>query len=73
MKSRKTGTVLRLVKYMLRYKWGLLLAIGLTIGSNLFALWGPELSGKAIDAIQPGEGLVDFATVYRFAGLMAVF
>ena len=73
MRSKKTGTVLRLLKYMMGYKWGLLLAVCLTVGSNLFALWGPELSGKAIDAIQPGKGLVDFATVYRFAGLMAVF
>ena len=73
MKKSKTNTVLRLLKYMMRHGWGLLLAIGLTVGSNLFALWGPELSGKAIDAIQPGEGLVDFATVYHFAGLMAVF
>ena len=73
MRSKKTGTVLRLLKYMMGYKWGLLLAVCLTVGSNLFALWGPELSGKAIDVIQPGKGLVDFATVYRFAGLMAVF
>ena len=72
-KTKKTNTVLRLLRYMAHHAWGLLLAVALTIGSNLFALWGPELSGKAIDAIQPGRGLVDFAAVRHFAGLMAVF
>ena len=37
MKQTKTNTVLRLLKYMLRHGWGLLLAVALTIGSNLFS------------------------------------
>ena len=73
MKRSKAGTVLRLLKYMMNHAWGLLLAVGLTIGSNLLALLGPKLSGRAIDAIEPGVGLVDFATVRYFAGLMALF
>ena len=40
MKKGKTGTVLRLLKYMSQHFWGLLLAVGLTMGSNLFALLG---------------------------------
>ena len=72
-KSNKTGTVLRLLKYMMGHAWGLLLAVALTIGSNMFALLGPKLSGKAIDAIELGVGRVDFATVRHFALLMAVF
>ena len=72
-KSNKTGTVLRLLKYMMGHAWGLLLAVALTIGSNMFALLGPKLSGKAIDAIELGAGRVDFATVRHFALLMAVF
>ncbi len=71
--KNKQNTVLRLLRYMMGYKWGLLLAVALTIGSNLLALWGPELSGKAIDAIEPGAGLVQMATVYHFAKLMAIF
>ena len=73
MKRNKTGTVLRLLKYMMGHAWGLLLAVALTIGSNLLALLGPKLSGRAIDAIEPGAGLVDFAAVRYFAGLMALF
>ncbi len=71
--KNKQNTVLRLLKYMMGYKWGLLLAIGLTMASNLLYLRGPELSGKAIDAIEPGAGLVQMETVYHFAGLMALF
>lgn len=71
--NKKCGTLLRLCKYLMRYKWGLLLAVLLTVGSNLFALVGPELSGRAIDAIQPGKGLVQMEVVRYFAGRMALF
>ena len=71
-KNRK-GTILRLGRYMMQYKYLMLLAFGLTIGSNLLALVGPMLSGFAIDAIEPGIGRVDFARVFYYAGLMAVF
>ena len=71
--NKKRGTLLRLCKYLMRYKWGLLLAVLLTVGSNLFALVGPELSGRAIDAIQPGKGLVQMEVVRYFAGRMALF
>lgn len=71
--NKKRGTLLRLCKYLMRFKWGLLLAVLLTVGSNLFALVGPELSGRAIDAIQPGKGLVQMEVVRYFAGRMALF
>ena len=45
--NKKRGTLLRLCKYLMRYKWGLLLAVLLTVGSNLFSLVGPELSGPS--------------------------
>lgn len=50
-----------------------LAAISLTVGSNLLALVGPSLSGKAIDAIQPGPGAVVFRQVFYYCGLMALF
>ena len=71
--NKKRGTLLRLCKYLMRYKWGLLLAVLLTVGSNLFALVGPELSGRAIDAIEPGKGLVQMEVVRYFAGRMVLF
>lgn len=69
----KQYTLSRLGKYLFQYKWLLLLAILLTVGSNLFALIGPMLSGYAIDAIEPGEGLVEFHRVFYYAAWMVVF
>ena len=54
----KKGTLLRLGGYLMRYKWHLAGAMALTVGSNLFALIGPLLSGYAVDAIEPGPGKV---------------
>lgn len=71
-KNRK-GTILRLGRYMMQYQYWVLLALGLTVASNLLALMGPMLSGYAIDAIEPGIGKVDFARVFYYAALMVVF
>lgn len=73
MRRSKRYTLSRLGSYLLRYKGLLLLAVVLTLGSNLFALIGPMLSGYAIDAIEPGAGKVIFERVFYYAGLMAVF
>ncbi len=58
---------------MIQYKWLLLLAVIMTVGSNLLALVGPMLSGYAIDAIEPGMGKVEFSRVFHYAGWMAAF
>lgn len=73
-KPKDTRYVLRrLWSYVYRHKWMLLLAIVLTIASNLLALIGPMLSGYAIDAIQPGKGRVVFKTVFHYAFYMILF
>ncbi len=70
----KTSHILkRLWKYLYAYKWRLLLALILCIGSNVLSLIGPKLSGLAIDAIKPGGGQVDFPVVFRYATLMIIF
>ncbi len=63
----------RLLRYMANFKFHLLLALVLAVSSNLLALVGPSLSGKAVDAIALGKGNVDFKTVWYYAGLMIVF
>lgn len=73
LKKPKQYTLSRLGKYLFRYKWLLFLAILLTVGSNLFALIGPMLSGYAIDAIEPGKGSVEFDRVFYYAAWMAGF
>lgn len=66
-------TLKRLWKYLFMYKWRLILALVLTIVTNMFALIGPLLSGKAIDAIDMPVGEVVFEDVYFYAMLMILF
>lgn len=73
-KPKDTKYVLnRLWYYVFQYKWLLALAILLTITSNMLALLGPMLSGWAIDAIEPGKGLVVFKNVFYYAAWMIFF
>ncbi len=71
-KSDRRAVAVRLAKYFMRYKFSVLFAFFLMLGSNLFALLGPLLTGKAINAIDLEEG-VDFAAVTQYCILMAVF
>lgn len=73
MKGSKKYTIFRLGRYMMQYRWLLLLALFLTIGSNLFSLIGPMLSGYAIDAIEPGFQKVEFQKVFYYIILMIGF
>ena len=66
-------TVLKLGQYMWQYKWLLALALICTLGSNLFSLIGPKLTGLSIGAIEMGKGAVDFEKVFYYAGWMALF
>ena len=73
-KKLNIGSVLlRLWRYMGRNSLLLVLALFLCLSSSLLALYGPKLSGEAINAIELGVGKVDFDTVLRCAVLMAVF
>jgi len=72
-KPPKKYLLIRLWRYLSRYY--LLLTVGflLMLLSNVLALFGPKLSGKAIDAIGIRAGGVDFEKVFYYAGWMAVF
>ena len=72
-KKPRKGVLIRLGKYIWHFKWLMLLALILTIGSNSFALVGPTLSGKAIDCIGTEAGKVDFKGVGHYALLMLLF
>ncbi len=70
--TNKKAAMVRLLRYFLSYKWRVLAAFLLMVGSNLFALLGPWLSGAAIDAIDLETG-VDFAAVGTYCLWMAIF
>ena len=63
----------RLWSYLGRNRRLLVLAILLSVSSSLLGLYGPKLSGQAINAIDVPAGQVDFSTVFRCAGLMVTF
>lgn len=69
----KRGTMKKLAVYMLQYKYYLLLALLLTVASNLFSLIGPMISGYAIDAIGSEPGHVNFQKVFYYAGWLVGF
>lgn len=71
--KNKKSVLLRLGKYLYDDKWRLLLAIVLTVISNLLALVGPMLSGFAIDSIEPGKDAVIFEKVFYYASWMILF
>ena len=63
---------LRLWRYVGRNRILVVLALLLSLFSSVLALWGPKLSGRAINAIELGTGKVDFDTVWQCAALMVV-
>ena len=65
--------LLRLWRYMGRNRMLVILALLLSVSSSLLSLYGPKLSGEAINAIEAGPGKVDFDIVWRCAALMALF
>ena len=64
--------LIRFWRYLGKNRGLILLAMLLSISSSLLALYGPTLSGDAINAITETE-TVDFDTVFRCVGLMIVF
>ena len=63
------GTTLRILKYVMSYRYVVLALLMLTLLSNVGNLLGPTFAGKAIGAAV-GEGQVDFDTVAFYAGCM---
>ncbi|MBR5871778.1 MAG: ABC transporter ATP-binding protein [Clostridia bacterium] len=71
--AQRIRVIRRLGGYMLRYKPLIALILLLMMTSNILSLIGPTLSGAAIDAIEPGQGKVDFPSVFLYCGLMLIF
>ena len=68
------GTLLRIVRYLMAYRWLVLLFLVFAFLSNVGNLMGPRFAGKAIGAAEAGfrqgPGHVDMALVTRYALLM---
>lgn len=74
VKKADKGYILRrLWGYLARHKIIIFLCIALVVTSNILALWGPSLSGKAIDAIGTEKGGANFELVGQYTTLMIIF
>ncbi len=71
-KPAKAALLRRFWAYLGRNRLLLILALLLSSASSLLSLYGPKLSGQAINAIDLGAGQVDFDTVIRCAVWMAL-
>lgn len=68
----KKAAFIRLAGYLFRHGWYVAAAFVLMLASNLLALLGPSLSGKALNAIDLGKGNVDMDTVIHNVILMVI-
>ncbi|MCL2478777.1 MAG: ABC transporter ATP-binding protein/permease [Treponema sp.] len=71
-KAQIMKTIVRLWHYLSVYRLRIVVVIFLTVVSNLLALLGPMLSGRAIDAMV-GQGKVDFHLVFFYCYWMILF
>ena len=71
-KLNKGAILKRLWKYLGRNRFLMLFALIFSISSSVLALYGPKLSGEALDAIGLATG-VDFGIVTRCITLMIIF
>ncbi len=63
----------RLWNYLFKFRVLLIIALVLTIGSNILALLGPKLTGLIMDEIDKGANNIDFNNIYYYALLMGLF
>lgn len=71
-KAPRKYLLFRLWHYLGRYYFLIAAGLVLMLLSNVLALFGPKLSGKAIDAIGNRAGGVDFERVFYYVGWMVV-
>ena len=71
--KNKKYTFKRLWNYLFKFRFLLILALILTIASNIIALFGPKLTGLIMDEIDMGESNINFSNIYYYAGLMILF
>ena len=64
------GTLRRIIRYLMAYRYLVLLFLIFAFLSNVGNLMGPRFAGKAIGATEAGAGQVDFGVVKHYALLM---
>ena len=70
-KKNTKGTIVRLLKYLSKNKWFIVLALITTVSGNYLSLLIPRYTGYAIDAIGVNQ-TVDFGKVFYYCRWMLV-
>lgn len=71
-KAKKLHTLKRILTYIWKRPWWFIIAVALAVISNIMALFGPMLSGLAIDQLKLGKGRVYFEGVFYYAMWMLI-
>ena len=71
--KNKKYTFKRLWNYLFKFRILLIIALILTILSNLLQLLGPKLTGLIMDEIDLGAGNINFKNIYTLAAIMGIF
>ena len=66
------GALRRIIRYLMKYRFMVLVFLIFAFLSNLGNLMGPNFAGKAITAASAGEGKVDMDLVIHYAMLMLI-
>lgn len=66
------GALRRILKYLFRYGWVIVILLSCAFASNIGNLLGPNFAGKAISAASAGTGKVDMKVVVHYAILMMI-
>ncbi len=64
------GTLIRLLKYIGKYRYALAVILLLCFASNILSLMGPKYAGNAISEAAAGKGQVNFDNVFYYAKMM---
>lgn len=65
--KRSYGSLIQMLKYLLRYKWRLAAVLFFAVSCNVLALLVPEITGLMVDSLNLGERMVDFESLFRNA------
>ena len=70
------GALRRIIRYLMEYRWVVLLLLFCALASNIGNLLGPRFAGKAIGeaekGFQAGIGMIDMTAVKRYALFMLI-
>ncbi len=71
-KKGRRSALLRLIRYAKNYRVIIIISLALCLVSNIMALAGPALAGKAIAEAEAGVGNVNFQNVFYYVRWMLI-